>query len=174
MPKYQKSSISNSAYNAGGLLLLLMGIAVISAIALPSFRGTSKRGKDNTVEAKQYVRSMSRGQQAYFTSTTAFSSSVKALGIGIKTETTNFKYSIRATEKAAFSYAVAKEKDLKSYVAGVFVVPAKNFEPNAAQEGITTTYILCEADFSGTIKPAEPTYENGKIACGKGTTQVTR
>jgi type IV pilus assembly protein PilA len=177
MSKDRKSSISNSAYNAGGFLLLLMGIAVISAIALPSFRGTSKRGKDNTGEAKHYVRSMSRGQQMYFLSTNAFSSSVKALGIGIKTETpetTNFKYSIRATEKAAFSYAVAKEKDLKSYVAGVFVVPAKNFEPNAAQEGITTTYILCEADFSGTIKPADPTYENGKIACGKGTTQVTK
>jgi Tfp pilus assembly protein PilE len=174
MPKYQKSSISNSAYNAGGLLLLLMGIAVISAIALPSFRGTSKRGKDNTVEAKQYVRSMSRGQQAYFTSTTAFASSVKALRIGIKTETTNFKYSISATPTAAFSYAVAKEKDLKSYVGGVFVVPAKNFEPNAAKEGITTTYILCEADSPGTIKPAEPTYENGKTACGKGTTPVTR
>jgi type IV pilus assembly protein PilA len=177
VPKYQKSNISNSAYNAGGFLLLLMGIAVISAIALPSFRGTSKRGKDSTVEAKHYVRSMSRGQQMYFLSTNAFSSSVKALGIGIKTETpetTNFKYSISATQKAAFSYAVAKEKDLKSYVGGVFVVPAKQFEPNAAREGITTTYILCEADFSGTIKPAEPTYENGKIACGKGTTQVTR
>lgn len=177
MPKYEKSSISNSAYNAGGLLLLLMGIVVICAIALPSFRGTSKPGKDNTVEAKHYVWSMSRGQQMYFTATNAFSSSVKALGIGIKTETpetTNFKYSIHATTKAAFSYAVAKEKNLKSYVGGVFVVPAKQFDPNAAQEGITTTYILCEADFPGTIKPAEPTYENGKIACGKSTTQVTK
>ena len=178
MPKYEKSSISNSAYNAGGSLLLLMGIVVICAIALPSFRGTSKRGKDNTVEeAKRYVWSMSRGQQVYFTVKNAFSSSVKALGIGLKTETpetTNFKYSMRATPTAAFSYAVAKEKDLKSYVGGVFVVPAKNFEPNAAKEGITTTYILCEADSPGTIKPAEPTYENGKIACGKGTRQVTR
>ena len=174
MTKYQKLSISNSAYNAYGLLLLLMGIVVISAIALTSFRGTSKPGKDKTVEAKQYVRSMSRGQQAYFAATNAFSSSVKALGIGIKTETTNFKYSIRATTNAAFSYAVAKEKNLESYVGGVFVVPAKHFEQNAAKEGITTTYILCGADFPGTIKPAEPTSENGKIACGKGTTQVTR
>jgi type IV pilus assembly protein PilA len=69
---------------------------------------------------------------------------------------------------------VAKEKSLQSYVGGVFLVPAKNFEPNAAKEEITTTSILCEADSPGTIKPAEPTYENGKIACGKGTTQWTR
>lgn len=39
---------------------------------------------------------------------------------------------------------------------------------------ITTTDILCVADFPGSIKPAEPTYENGESACGKGTTQVTR
>jgi type II secretory pathway pseudopilin PulG len=173
MTKYQESSISNSADNGCGCLLLLMGIVAIGAIALPSFMGASNRGKDKTEEAKQYVSSMSKGQQAYFAENNAFSSSVKALGIGIKTETTNFKYSIRATKKAAFNYAVAKGNNLKSYVGGVFVVPAKNFEPNAAKEEITTTYILCVADFTGPIKPAEPTYENGKSACGKGTTQVS-
>ncbi|HSF75503.1 MAG TPA: type IV pilin-like G/H family protein, partial [Microcoleus sp.] len=92
----------------------------------------------------------------------------------IKTETTNFKYSIRATKKAAFNYGLSKKKDLKSYVGGVFLVPAKNFEPNAAKEERTTTSIFCQADSPGTIQPAEPTYENGKIACGKGTTPVTR
>ncbi|MEG4586258.1 type IV pilin-like G/H family protein [Microcoleus sp. MOSTC5] len=172
MTKYQESSISNSAYNGCGCLLLLMGIGVMGAIALPSFLNASN--KPIISEAKQYVGSMSRGQQAYFAEKNAFSSSVKALEIGIKTETTNYKYSVRATKKAAFSYGVSKDKQLKSYVGGVFLVPAKNFEPNAAKEEITTTSILCRADFPGTIKPAEPTYENGKIACGKGTTQVTK
>jgi type II secretory pathway pseudopilin PulG len=148
-----------------------MGIGVIGAIALPSFMGASEGGKDKTVEARQYVGSMNRAQEALFIEKSAFATSFDALGLGIKTETTNFKYSIRATKKAAFNYAVAKENDLKSYVGGVFLVPAKNFEPNAAKEKITTTSILCEADFPGTIKPGEPTYENGKIACGKGTTQ---
>jgi hypothetical protein len=177
MTKYQESSISNSAYNGCGCLLFLMLFGVIGAIiALPSFLVSGGAGcggyKPKTSEARQYVSSMSRGQQAYFAEKNAFSSSVDALGIGIKTETTNFKYSIRATKKAAFNYAVAKDNHLKSYVGGVFLVPAKNFEPNAAKEEITTTFILCEADFLGTIKPAEPTYENGKIACGKGTTEV--
>src|SRR4028119_1366203 len=134
MTKYQESSISNSADNGGGCLLLLMGIVAIGAIALPSFMGASKRGKDKTVEAKQYVSSMSKGQQAYFAEKNAFSSSVKALGIGIKTETKVFKYSIRATKKAAFNYAVAKENELKSYVGGVFLVPPKKFVPNATKE----------------------------------------
>jgi len=177
MTKYQELSISNSASNGCGCLLLLMGIVVIGAIALPSFLNGSNKpmiSKAKQSEAKQYVGAMNKAQQAYFAENNAFSSYLQALGIGIKTETTNFKYSISATKKAAFNYAVAKEKNLKSYVGGVFIVPAKNFEPNAAKEEITTTSILCVADFPGSIKPAEPTYENGKIVCGKGTTQLTR
>jgi len=171
MTKYQESSISNLAYKGCGCLLLLMGIIVIGAIALPSFLSPSTGDKRRTLEVRQYVGSMNRAQKALFIEKSAFATSFDALGIGIKTETTNFKYSIRATKKSAFNYAVAKENNFKSYVGGVFVVPAKNFEPNAAKEERTTTSILCEANFPGRIKPAEPTYENGKIACGKGTTQ---
>jgi len=171
-PDSQSASIS---HNGCGCLLLLMGIGVIGAIALPSFLVSGGGGcMPKTGEARQYVGSMNRAQEALFIEKSAFATSVDSLGLGIKTETTNFKYSIRATKKAAFNYAVAKEKSLQSYVGGVFLVPAKNFEPNAAKEKITTTSILCEADFPGTIKPAEPTYKNGKSACGKGTTQVTR
>ncbi|MEG4172139.1 MULTISPECIES: type IV pilin-like G/H family protein [unclassified Microcoleus] len=172
MTKAQESSISNSAYNGCGCLLLLMGIGVMGAIALPSFLNASH--KPMISEAKSYVGSMNKAQQAYFAEKSAFATSVNALGIGIKTETTNYKYSVRATKKAAFNYAVAKEKNLKSYVGGVFLVRAKNLEPNAAKEEITTTSILCGSDFPGTIKPAEPTYENGKIACGKGTKEVIK
>ena len=168
-PDSKSASIS---HNGCGCLLLLMGIVVIGAIALPSFLNSSCVSKQS--ENKQYVSAMNKAQQAVFIETSAFGTSFDALGIGIKTETTNFKYSIRATKEAAFNYAVAKDNYLKSYVGGVFIVPAKKFEQNAAKEEKTTTSILCEADSPGTIKTAEPTYENGKIACGKGTTQRTR
>jgi type IV pilus assembly protein PilA len=56
---------------------------------------------------------MNKAQQAYFAEKNAFATSVNALGIGIKTETTSFKYSVRATKKAAFNYAVGKENPLK-------------------------------------------------------------
>ncbi|MEG5171687.1 type IV pilin-like G/H family protein [Microcoleus sp. B3-D7] len=171
----QDSKSASLSPNGCGCLLLLMGIGAIGAIALPTFLGDSAHDEYMTsymtFQAQQYVSSVNRGQQAYFAEKNAFSSSVKALGIGIETETTHFKYSIRATKKAAFNYAVAKGNKSKSYVGGVFVVPAKNFEPNAAKEEITTTSIWCVADFPGTIKPAEPTYENGKVACGQGTKQ---
>jgi type IV pilus assembly protein PilA len=44
-------------------------------------------------EAREYVSSINKGQQAYFAEKSVFSTSVKALGIGIKTETENYKYS---------------------------------------------------------------------------------
>ena len=170
-PDSKSASIS---HNGCGCLLLLMGIGVIGAIALPSFLSPSPGYKDRRLEAIRYLRSMNRVQEVLFIEKSAFATSVDALGIGMKTETRNFKYSIRATKKAAFNYAVTKENNFKSYVGGVFLVPAKKFEPNAAKEKITTTSILCEADSPGTIKPAEPTYQNGKTACGKGTREVTK
>jgi type II secretory pathway pseudopilin PulG len=172
MTHNQESIFSNATYGGWGCLSLLMVIGVIGAIALPSFLTTTCTPRIS--EATSYVGSMNKAQQAHFSEKSAFATSVNALGIGIKTETTNYKYSVRATKKAGFNYAVAKEKFFKSYVGGVFLVPSKNFDPNAAQEEITTTSLLCKADFPGTIKPAEPTYEKGKIACGKGTTQVTK
>ncbi|WP_050812994.1 type IV pilin-like G/H family protein [Microcoleus vaginatus] len=87
MTKDQESSISKAAYGGCGCLLLLMGIGVISAIALPSFLNTTHRPRIS--EAKQYVSSMNKAQQALFIEKSAFGTSVDALGIGIKTETTN-------------------------------------------------------------------------------------
>jgi hypothetical protein len=174
MTKNQESSISNA--NDGGcgcLLLLICIIGVGPIIILPSF--LNQAGKAKQVEPKQYVAVLNRAQQAYYAEKSVFSTSVDALGIGIKTETTNYKYSVRATKKAAFSYGVSKDKSLRGYVGGVFLVPAKGVEPNAAKHEILTTQsIICEADSPGTIKPAEPIYENGEVVCGKGTTAVVK
>ncbi|MEG4247427.1 type IV pilin-like G/H family protein [Microcoleus sp. Pol10D4] len=167
MTNNKESIVRNAASRGCGCLLLIAGIGVMNGIALPFYLNNTNRSKQS--EAKQYVGSMNKAQQAHFAEKSAFATSVNALEIGIKTETTNFKYSVRTTKKAGFNYGLSKEKDFKSYVGGVFLVPAKNFDPNAAKEEITTTFILCQADSPGTIKPAEPTYENGKIACGKGT-----
>jgi len=177
MTKNHQSILSKANGGCGCLLLIIciIGLGLVGPMLdylLLDTQNQARKAKQS--EAKMYLRSINKCQQAYFAEKNAFSSSVNALGLGIKTETTTFKYSIRATKKAAFNYAVTKEKDLKSYVGGVFLVPAKNFEPNAAKEEITTTFILCGADFPGTIQPAEPTYKNGKIACGKGTMQVTK
>jgi type IV pilus assembly protein PilA len=117
--------------------------SIISGLFFPVFFLDSPHQSKQS-EAKVYVGSMNRAQQAIFIEKSAFATSVNALGIGIKTETTNYNYSVRATKKAGFNYGVSKEKKLKTYAGGVFVVSTKIFEPNTAKYEITTISILCE------------------------------
>jgi type IV pilus assembly protein PilA len=82
------------------------------AVVVPSFLVRVRINKQ--WEAREYVSSINKRQQAYFAEKSVFSTSVKALGIGIKTETENYKYSHHDTKKATFNYGVSKQKDLKA------------------------------------------------------------
>jgi type IV pilus assembly protein PilA len=173
----QLDSISSKGCGCLSLSLFsLIFFGIILEIVMPSFFGMAIKAKQT--EGKQYISSMNKGQQAYYAENNALTNSVDALGLGLKTETPRYKYSIRATQTASIHYAVAKERMLKNYVGGVFLVPAKEFALNANRDKITTQTILCETNealplfrFKPVDKPAEPTYQNG---CGKGTTQVTK
>lgn len=166
--KVQLSSLSLYRYEC---LLFLIYLGVIGVLASHSF--IKDENRDMTSEAKQYLSSINREQKAYFAQKSTLANSVEALGTGIQTETQNYKYSVRATKQAAFNYGVSKHPKSTSYVGGIFVVPAKEVEPNAAKHELKAIAILCKADSPGSIQPAEPTYQNGKTACGKGTTAVT-
>ncbi|MDF0554084.1 type IV pilin-like G/H family protein [Kamptonema sp. UHCC 0994] len=88
------------------------------------------------------------------------------------TETTNYKYSVRATnaKQATFNYGISKKPELKSYVGGAFLIPTKPYQENV----ITTISILCSTDKPGTITPLPPRLQNGELVCGSGTTAVTK
>ncbi len=166
---FQSNSILSKGCGCLSLSLFsLIFFGIILEIVLPSFLVITKKAKQS--EAKQYVSSMNKGQQAYYAERSAFSNYIPDLGLGIKTETTNYKYSTRVTKTAAFSYAEAKENTIKNYFGGVFLVPAK----------VRTVSILCETEdrplfrFKPPVQPAEPTYQNGEVICGKGTTAVTK
>ncbi|OBQ26060.1 MAG: pesticin, partial [Aphanizomenon flos-aquae MDT14a] len=60
------------------LLVVIIIIGILSAIALPSFLNQAKKARQS--EAKTYVGSMNRGQQAFYTENDAFTSSVDAMG----------------------------------------------------------------------------------------------
>ena len=157
-------------------LVLLMCIGVMTAmIALPLVSSIANKSKQS--EAKYYLSSMHKGQQAHLAEKGAFANSIDALRVGIKTETAFYKYSIFATQTSVFHYAVAKQPGPKNYVSSVFIVPAY---PDTDNPNLTTTSILCEAEDRRLIKltladkPAEPTYQNGEVICGKGTTKLTR
>ena len=145
-------------------------IMILSAIALPSFTGCGNKARQS--EAKQYVGSMNRAQQAYFVEKGILSNSVNALGLGIKTQTTNYNYSTVATKNAAFSYALplSERKNLTSYLGAVFLVPVSP----AAKNKKTTVSILCQADSRGNIQLANPILENDVPVCAAGSSEVSK
>lgn len=164
-----------------GCLLSLMLFGLLGLFVLPSF--LSQHHSIGQGEGKQYVGSMNRGQYAYFLENKAFTDNVDKLGLGIKTETKNYKYSIHTADKSVFNYGIARpgryiyrtesfglfswkvKQPIKSYVGAVFLNPELH-EPYLA--------ILCESAVPTTSRPAEPTYQNGVLACGEGTVEFSR
>ena len=166
------NSIRNSPiYNGCGFLVILMFLgSIISGLFFPVFFLDSPH-KSKQSEAKVYIGSMNRAQQAIFIEKSAFATSVNDLGLGIETETTNYKYSVRATKQTAFTYGVSKKPDLNSYVGGAFVIRVKS---NNGEDKMRTESILCSTDTPGTILHLPPRLQNGKLVCETGTTQVTK
>ncbi|MGB8687893.1 MAG: type IV pilin-like G/H family protein [Microcoleus sp.] len=156
-----------------------VGIALTTialAFALPFVIGCGPAYKSKESEAKQYLSSINRAQQAYFAETGAFSNSVNALGIGIKTQTTNYNYSTHATKNAAFSYGVSRSetKNIHSYVAAVFLVPTNHVVSKAAKNEMTSVSIVCLANSPGDTQPANPILQKGVPVCGSGTDLLTK
>ncbi|MBE9125455.1 MULTISPECIES: type IV pilin-like G/H family protein [unclassified Coleofasciculus] len=127
------------------LLVVIIIIGILSAIALPSFLNQANKAKQS--EAKQYVGSMNRAQQSFYLEKGRWVTNDKTdfgnLGLGIATQTTNYKYVIagKETDDVITNQAqqVKPKAPLKAYTGGVAI---------GTQEGTgeaTTLAILCEA-----------------------------
>lgn len=81
------------------LLVVIIIIGILAAIALPSFLNQANKAKES--ESKQYVGSMNRTQQAYFLEKNTFASDISLLGLGIKTDSTNYTYTITGNTTTA-------------------------------------------------------------------------
>jgi len=143
-------------------------VMILAAIPLP-YSDPSRCGGPLSV-AKQYVSSVNKGQQAKYAEDGAFSNSINDLGLGLKTQTTNYNYSTIATKNAAFSYSVARSNNLTSYVGAVFLVPVAQ----AAKKENTTLSILCAANSPGNTQPPDPILQNGNPVCAAGSSLVTK
>jgi hypothetical protein len=144
-------------------------VMILAAIALPYFLRTSCGGGNKPRrEALHSVSAMNKGQQVIYAEEGAFSNSINALGLGIKTQTTNYNYSTISTKNAAFSYGVARSNNLPSYVGAVFLVPVSK----AANKEKTTVSILCAANSPGNTQPPAPILQKGNPVCAAGSSDV--
>jgi len=137
------------------LLVVIIIIGILAAIALPSFLNQSNKAKQS--EAKTYVGTLNKGQQAYYTEKSIFGSTIDILGIGVKSTTVNYNYASTAlvsatvSSNAAQSTGVAIPVALRSYAGTV------QLNVVTTTSDVTSLAILCEANAAGATAAPVPT-----------------
>ncbi|MFN4834603.1 MAG: type IV pilin-like G/H family protein [Pseudanabaena sp.] len=126
------------------LLVVIIIIGILAAIALPSFLNQAAKARQS--EAKTYVGSANRAQQAYYLEKQRFADSLPNLAIGVAGTTENYDYTTTGasrgttgTDANAYSGAVPREPSVKAYVGAVNLAT-----PTGTNEA-TTLASLCEA-----------------------------
>jgi type IV pilus assembly protein PilA len=138
------------------LLVVIIIIGILAAIALPSFLNQANKARQS--EAKTYVGSMNRAQQAYFLEKQQFANftEINFLGLGVPLTTANYNYSILGggapggvvatvvTNQAqpGLNGTTNATATVKAYVGGV------NLATPILNGDATTLASLCEADLA--------------------------
>lgn len=152
----------------GGLALLQSAAVLVFAVAVPSFMVYREGCK--SCQGKSGLGIINRAQQSYFLKHHKFADSVQALAIGIKNQTENYEYSTRVTPLAVLNYATSRNKEVTSYVGGVFLESAKE-----GTDELVTIAIACEpilADDLGGV--SEPIVHGNVLECGSHTQLLNR
>ncbi|MBW4470854.1 MAG: type IV pilin-like G/H family protein [Stenomitos rutilans HA7619-LM2] len=123
------------------LLVVIVIVGVLSAIALPSFLNQANKAKET--ESKQYIGSLNRAHQAYFLEQNTFTNDFSLLGLGIKTQTTNYTYAIQDnTSTAATNVSYPQNTlSLRAHVGGVSV----GSTTGVVGGELTTLAVLCQS-----------------------------
>ncbi len=147
------------------LLVVIIIIGILAAIALPSFLNQANKAKQS--EGKQYLSSINKGQQAYYAENTAFGATISELGIGLKTQTSNFVYANGTSTDGATSTAAPASSAMKAYAAGVGL--------SGTGEAKTTSTVLCEQSVaSNWAVPTSVGLSTTGPACATGQSAVTK
>lgn len=138
----QIRSRSSEGFTLIELLVVIVIIGLLSAIALPSFLNQANKAKQT--EAKLYISSMNRAQQAYYLEQTSFADQVSfgKLGLGISTQHRNYQYRIVSAGTIVTNQAqlLSAASPLKAYIGGVKIGSTQH-----SDETVTLTS-LCEGE----------------------------
>jgi type IV pilus assembly protein PilA len=134
--KYLQHLLSKKKNNEGftliELLVVIIIIGILAAIALPSFLNQANKARES--EAKTYVGSINRGQQAYYLEQDKFGATVAAIEIGIPTQTTYYTYATKDTSTSDADTSATKRTG-----------SVRNFAGEVQVTAGTTTAKVCES-----------------------------
>lgn len=162
------------------LLVTIIIIGILSSIALPSFLNQASKAKQ--AEAKSYLSAINKAQQAYYSENNQFVSDVKEigkLGLGIRTETANYSYTLAPLGAGRGVVAVAEPQETSSSIKGYISAVALVYQAGASDP--TTLSVVCESEGIG--NDARLSASNvqfslgsassaGDVACGDQTVAV--
>lgn len=150
------------------LLVVIIIIGILSAIALPSFLNQANKAKQS--EAKQYTGSMNRAQQAKYAESGGFVvDSIDKLGIGIKTQTTNYTYTVSGTTGSEVAnQGIPSVGALKAYTGSVILGTV------TATSDATTLAVLCESKATQTAALAGIPATINPPVCAAGSEEVSK
>jgi len=127
------------------LLVVIIIIGILSAIALPSFLNQANKAKQS--EAKTYVGTLNRTQQAYFLEKSEFAADLSKMADPVPATTTNYLYASGKSGVSALSTGTATKDALRSYGGTVFVAT------NATTSETSTLAIAYESDAPSKTAP---------------------
>ena len=126
------------------LLVVIIIIGILAAIALPSFLNQAAKARQS--EAKTYIGSANRTQQAYYLEKQQFATDLPSLALGIPATTDNYSYATTGstrgasgTEANSLSRATPRATNLKAYAGAV------NIATPAGSNEATTLSAVAEA-----------------------------
>lgn len=134
------------------LLVVIIIIGILAAIALPSFLNQAAKAKQS--EAKSYVGSVNRAQQAYRIEKSAFATNIDLLEIGIPSTTKDYTYTVDAksgTATTIFGAVPTDSTTLRTYAGGVMVISTTGQSSAAACQATAPTATIPTFDFAGPV-----------------------
>lgn len=129
----------------------------------------NQANKARQSEAKTYVGSLNRVQQAYFLEKNKWAKTIDETAIGIKAETENYRYNIQNIDSIktvniknypgiTVQTGTSKKEGLKSYLGAVYLSGTSNND-------LTTIAILCESNEPTTKGAGLPKFDGKALQC---------